>query len=81
MDIFVTCSTDRKLLLEVFDDLSGGLAVPDAVACQDDEFNVLMQRFHDHIGIGCHHVILKEPTWPRVFRWRKDFIIKVTNCP
>ena len=58
MDIFNSCSIDRKLLLEVFDDLRGSFTIPDAITCENDELNIFMKRFHDHVGIGCHHMII-----------------------
>lgn len=58
LNIFVTSAVNGQYLFEMLDNLSGRLAVPNAVAGQYDELDILVQRSHDHVGIGRHHVIV-----------------------
>ena len=58
MHILITSSMYGQQLPEVLDYLIAAFAIPDSVAGQYYEFNVLMEWLNNNVWVGCDHMVV-----------------------
>ena len=69
----------RQHLAEVLNHLITRFAIPDAVAGQDYELDVFMQRPHCDIWEGSDHVVVEVPAHLRVFRRGQRLVLEIAD--
>lgn len=79
LNLFQAVAMYRKLVLKVLDALVGCLAVPDAIAGQDHELNVLVEGLYGNIWERGDHVVIKEPCGLSVLWGCFWLVVEVTN--